>query len=148
MKILVVDDKPIHRRSAKKLEELGHAVVLESCYMDVFNRKDLETFDVALIDLMMPAEDYALGQKAMEEHLGKEIPIGYALVFRLAMAFIRRIAVVTDGNHHHDPMVATMDYLQRGIYQVGIGMVIMQYAHLNDDGSKNWEAALKAVLTA
>lgn len=114
MKILLVDDTPRHRRAGKRqLEALGHEVVTTSEYTEARNLADNDEFDIALLDLLMPAEATTLGTEACVEHLGREIAIGFPLAMSLA-GKVKRIAVATDTNHHNHPMSAVVDWFGYG----------------------------------
>ena len=144
MKILLIDDTPKHRRAGKRqLEVLGHDVVAVSTYGEALHRVQEEIFDAALLDLMMPAEAYMLGTEAQAEHLGREIGIGYPMVFAMALCGIKRIAVITDGNHHQHPVVATMDWFHGKSFMVNEAKVIFLYARLTEDMTKNFGQALE-----
>ena len=65
MKILLVDDSLKHRRSGKsQLEARGHEVVAVSEYGEARELVKEGGFDIALLDLLMPAEATTLGPEA------------------------------------------------------------------------------------
>ena len=145
MKILLVDDSVKHRRAGKRqLEALGHEVVALCDYTEAREEAKKGGFDVALIDLLMPAEPQTLGVEAVKEFVGTEIAIGFPMAISLAILGIGKIAVVTDTNHHNHPMSAAVDWFQ-GKVQIAGASVIITHAYLNSDGAKDWEAALKSL---
>ena len=108
MKILVVDDNKKHRQEAAKLP--GDVTIVYS-YVDALNLLEPGCgFDVVLTDLLMPAEGAVLGTKGLQ-HLGHEMPIGYAVLLRAGMVGVRNAAIVTDTNHHDHPASAAIDWL-------------------------------------
>ncbi len=149
MKILIVDDSKKHREAARtQLEALGHEVVVMSGYTDLLRGGSIlkeKSFDVALIDLLMPAESMTLGEKGME-HFGHEMMVGFPLSIFLAMSGVPRVAVVTDTNHHDHPASAIMDSFLCGPLTVSGASVMYLHAHLTAESSKDWAAALEEVL--
>ncbi len=104
MRILLLDDSPRHRRAGiQQLEAAGHEVVALFDYTEAVQQARDEDFDVALIDLLMPAEPTTLGPDAMAEHVGREIGVGFPMALIFAQAGIPLIAVATDSNHHAHP---------------------------------------------
>lgn len=149
MKILLVDDNVRQRRAGKKqLEALGHEVVVTCEYGEARQLVNEGNFDVALLDLLMPAEGTTLGPDARAEHLGREIAIGFPLLLSLA-GQVRSIAVATDTNHHQHPMSAAVDWFhsQQRLVVNGTSVSIM-HAPMNADGTKNWSEVLERLLTA
>ena len=147
MKILLVDDSVRHRRAGKRqLEALGHEVTAVCEYGEARKLARDESFDVALIDLLMPAEATTLGPEARVDHVGREIAIGFPLLLSLAGS-VKKIAVATDTNHHNHPMSAAVDWFGRDQPLVVNGStVLIMHAPLCDDGKKNWEKALELLL--
>lgn len=145
MKILLLDDSPKHRRAGvKQLEALGHEVVALCDYTEAQNRAK-EGFDVALIDLLMPAEPTMLGDEACKEFVGREIAIGFPLVLEFSRLGIKRIAVATDTNHHNHPMSAVVDWFNGRDLEVNGARVCIMHAPLTADGAKDWAGILTIV---
>lgn len=147
MKILIVDDSVRHRRAGKKqLEALGHEVVAVSEYGEARKLAKEGGFDVALLDLLMPAEATTLGPDARTEHVGREIAIGFPLLLSLA-GLVGKIAVATDMNHHNHPMSAAVDWFlgDRKLVVDGATVLIM-HAPMSEDGTKNWGKVLECLL--
>ena len=147
MKILLVDDSVHHRRAGKRqLEASGHTVVAVSEYSEARTLAKEGTFDVALLDLLMPAEATTLGPDARTEHVGREIAIGFPLLLSLA-GLVGKIAVATDTNHHHHPMSAAVDwFLGDPKLVVNGATVLIMHAPMNEDGTKNWGKVLERLL--
>lgn len=147
MKILLVDDSVRHRRAGKKqLEEIDHEVVAVSEYSEAHRLAEEGRFDIALLDLLMPAETTTLGPDARAEHVGREIAIGFPLLLSLA-GWIGKIAVATDMNHHNHPMSAAVDWFlgDRKLVVNGATVLIM-HAPMCEDGTKNWGKVLTRLL--
>ncbi|MBI2052058.1 MAG: response regulator [Candidatus Sungbacteria bacterium] len=147
MKILIVDDSVRHRRAGKKqLEALGHEVVAVSEYGEARKLAKEGGFDIALLDLLMPAEATTLGPDARTEHVGREIAIGFPLLLSLA-GLVGKIAVATDTNHHNHPMSAAVDWFlgDRKLVVNGTTVLVM-HAPMTEDGTKNWGKVLERLL--
>ncbi len=148
MRILLVDDSMKHRRAGmKQLKLLGHEVVALCDYGEARQRASEGSFDVALIDLLMPAEPTTLGDEARKEFVGREIAIGFPLVLELSRLGIKKIAVATDMNHHNHPMSVAVDWFRSAVLTVNDAKVIIRHSSMCGDGTKNWGNIL-AELTA
>lgn len=147
MRILLVDDSPRHRRSGlRQLQAAGHEVIALSDYGEARKRAKEEMFDVALIDLLMPAEATTLGTKGLE-HLGREIGVGFPMVLELAHSNVGKIAVATDTNHHDHPMSAIVDWFCGRTLTVNGKPVRIMHCRLNEDGTKDWLDVLQDLET-
>lgn len=133
LRILVIDDNPIHLKAAQ--QTLGHHELTLCQSQDELDDKeyllpghykrdggheidrhdysffdDLFPFDVVLCDLLMPAGKKAQGPKG--KHLiDQEMPIGWAFALQAASRGAKYVAVVTDTNHHDHPGSALLDTL-------------------------------------
>lgn len=65
-------------------------------------------FDVVLTDLLVPASAKAQGGEGTK-FIGKEMPLGTVIALRALAAGAKKVAVVTDMNHHHHPGSAAFD---------------------------------------
>ena len=65
-------------------------------------------FDVVLTDLLVPASSKQLGPKG-EKHVGQEMPLGTVIALRALAVGVKKVAVVTDMNHHDHPASAAFD---------------------------------------
>ena len=147
MRILLLDDNLRHRRAgARQLEALGHEVVALCDYGEARERAKTEPFDVALIDLLMPAEPTMLGEEARKEFVGREIAIGFPLVLELSRLGIGKIAVATDTNHHNHPMSAVVDWFRGAALSVDGAKVAIMHAPMRDDGAKDWGKILAQII--
>lgn len=151
MKILLVDDTKKHREAGiADLTALGHDVVAFDNYESVLAMRPevLTAFDVALLDLLMPAEYCgALGGAGLE-FLGQPFAIGYVLSVHLARSGIRHTAVATDMNHHHHPAASLMDTVN-GPFLVNGNRILWTHAPMKDvEGIrvKDWSGVLTRVL--
>ena len=147
MRVLLLDDNLRHRRAGmKQLDALGHEVVALCDYGEARERAKQENFDVALIDLLMPAEPTTLGTEARKEFVGREIAIGFPMVLELSRFGIKKIAVATDTNHHDHPMSAVVDWFHSDTLEVNGAKVIIMHAPMCGDGAKDWGKILAHVL--
>jgi hypothetical protein len=145
MRILLVDDDRRHRQSGvDQLSALGHEVVAHSDYTDALRevKKGGVPFDVALLDLLMPAEATTLGTSGLA-HFGKPIPVGYPLAVKLALLGVRFVGVATDTNHHDHPASAMMDWFPREPFRIAESTVLFVHAPLREDESKDWALVLE-----
>jgi CheY-like chemotaxis protein len=142
MRILLLDDNLRHRRAGtKQLEALGHDVVALCDYGEARQLAKEENFDVALVDLLMPAEPTTLGREACKEFIGREIAIGFPMVLELSRSGIKKIAVATDTNHHDHPMSAVVDWFRLGVLEVNGAKVLIRHAPMCE-GAKDWGRVL------
>ncbi len=146
MRVLLVDDEKRHRESGmEQLTALGHEVVATSDYSEAVQRVAEVQFDVAFLDLLMPAEAETLGPKGMA-HLGKSTPVGYPLAVKLALEGVRLVAVATDTNHHDHPASAMMDWFRdKGKFKIANSTVLFVHAPLLEDGRKDWARVLASL---
>ncbi|MFA6429157.1 MAG: response regulator [Patescibacteria group bacterium] len=147
--ILVVDDSPKHRRAAQsQLAGPDREVVALADYVEAWERAQAERFDVALLDLLMPAEGLMLGDQGRQEHLGREIGVGFPLVLAMGLCDIPLIGMITDTNHHAHPMSALVDWFADGRrpLRVNNSAVLICHAHLRADGTKDWLRAYQALV--
>lgn len=111
MNILVVDDNAEHQASAER-QLTGHNLTVVSSYSEASELLESNVkFDMALLDLMMPAADLRTLGKNAKEFQDKELPMGTILAFQALRAGVKKVAVLTDTNHHMHPASAAFDYL-------------------------------------
>ncbi len=113
MRILVIDDNPIHRASAETTL-VGHEIVVLADYVSAEKTIDKEHFDAVLVDLLMPVSPLAWttkAKKALSQFSNQEMPIGWALAFLAALRGAKYVAIVSDDGHHDHPASTTLDYL-------------------------------------
>jgi CheY-like chemotaxis protein len=67
-------------------------------------------FDIVLTDLLVPASGQAQGGEGMK-FIGQEMPLGTTIALLALCAGVKKVAVVTDMNHHHHPASAAFDCL-------------------------------------
>ena len=147
MKILLADDSARHRRAgARDLTALGHEVVAVSTYGEARQRVQRESFDVALLDLLMPAEPTTLSTKAVQEHVGRLIGVGFLLLLELSAYGIPKLAVATDAGHHDHPMSAIVDWFIGARLDVNGARALIMYAPMCVDGVKNWVEVLNRLI--
>lgn len=142
---MIIDDSPKHLAAGKKLEVDGHVIVCTDSYMEGVSLMKAGGFDAALLDLLMPAEEFQLGGEGLKL-FGHETPVGFALALIAAQAGIPKVAVVTDMNHHHHPMSAAIDWLRKPLI-INDSIVQFMHASFNEDGSKDWAKALATLIS-
>lgn len=119
MRVLIVEDNELHIASARKFaSETEHQVTIVTNYDqaenelcaqgDRFGRKESEPkYDVLLTDLFLPASTTGQGDKSHQ----REMPYGATLVLLAMRSGIKKIALLTDGNHHAHPLIWALDPL-------------------------------------
>lgn len=123
LEILVVEDKEKHLEGIKALEAEGHTVTVAKDYIaaqkflygDYKKETKAKKYDVVLTDLMFPMggepyEEVSMGDNDKEKR-SAENALGYAIVLAAAQKKIPYVAVVTDMNHHQNPIAATFDMI-------------------------------------
>lgn len=111
MRILVVDDNPIHRASIETTLT-GHEVVILSDYYIAQKTISSDHFDVVLVDLLMPVSSRGLTKKALSHQcMGQEMPIGWGLALQAALRGTKYVAIVSDDGHCSHPASVVLDYL-------------------------------------
>lgn len=101
-------------------------------------------FDVVMLDLMLPAS--MCGVDGPGGNLeGQEMPLGTILAFLALKYGCKKVAVLTDMNHHRHPASAALDVFDRTRFLIGDASV-----YLSDNFGqevKNWGMVLKLLLT-
>jgi len=116
MKILVIDDNPLHREAAKaQLAE--HDLTIVDNYDEarklILNggfriSESQHSFDVVLTDLLMPVTEKTHGN--YEQGLtGQEMPLGIFLALLAIGGGAKYVGLITDANHHKNPLAACLD---------------------------------------
>lgn len=114
LSILVVDNSELNRASAIfQLSERNSLAVCET-YKEAVDLLKSKTFDVALLDLLMPPESFTLSGAAFEKVIGSEFPAGIFTALVAARAGVKNIRIITDASHHDHPATALIDYISWG----------------------------------
>jgi len=143
VKILLVDDSPKHRKAGiEDLTALGHEVVAKSDYTEARSAVSKERYDVALLDLLMPAEATTLGGEGLS-FFGQPFPVGYPLAVSMALEGVKFVAVATDTNHHSHPASAAMDWFRGQRFFVQDSSVLFLHAPMCSGGVKDWAEVLR-----
>jgi len=149
MRILLVDDSRKHREAGvADLTALGHEVVAFRDYAEIREVVKNESFDVALLDLLMPAEGMTLGSEGLA-HLGEPFAVGYPLAVYLATQGIPFVAVATDTNHHNHPASALMDWFDGTVINISGSYVQFMHAPMKKVAEawlKDWPRVLEKLL--
>ncbi|MBI2410936.1 MAG: hypothetical protein HYV32_03555 [Candidatus Kerfeldbacteria bacterium] len=108
MKILIMDDNPLHRAAAQA-QLNDHELTVVSTYDDaqaLIGKK--HDFDVVLVDLLMPPSKKNLNSQG-KRFTRKEMPVGIFLALLAARFGAKYVAVVTDAGHHDHPASTCFD---------------------------------------
>jgi CheY-like chemotaxis protein len=141
-KILVVEDTPIHQYSTQLIT--GSDVMIARGYDEAMEMLRCNQYDIVLTDLEMPAS-----KKIVDPVLGELIPYGLLLYAEAARQGAKYVAVVTDLNHHTDPIANAFDYFCQEPIKVENALVMFMHApmiHFDGEYSKDWRAALLRLL--
>ncbi len=104
MKILVFDDNADQCKVAQ-IQLKGHDLTIVSTYdeaQDLLEDNAKYNFDVVLTDLLVPASERNLGPKGYH-YAGQEMPLGTTIALLALKVGVKRVAIVTDANHHNHP---------------------------------------------
>lgn len=151
MKIMLIDDTARHRKAGKQqLSALGHEVRSFGTYSEARRVVELgEVFDVALIDLNMPAEVDMWGASFPKEYLGQLVAVGYPLALSLSLLGIPLVALSSDGGHHANPYNAMLDWLKGTLLEVNGRKIIYLEAPMTQNSAgesfKDWSAVLEKI---
>jgi hypothetical protein len=92
--------------------------------------------------MLMPTEEFCLGDKARAAFLGMELPAGIFIALIAARAGVPRIVIQTDAGHHDHPALALVDYMGWGRdFSVEQSKVQIVQARINE-GVKDWGLGL------
>lgn len=122
LRILVIDDSPIHRAAAE--QQLAHHQTMvvgsydeaEELLMERYDPAIIggmvrPEYDVVLTDLLLPAGTKRQGPTG-QRFVGQEMPIGVFLALRACQHGVPLVGVLTDSNHHDHPASACIDWLK------------------------------------
>lgn len=158
MKILVIDDKKLHRDAAVDQFQ-GHDLTVVETYDEGqkalgYDNEDRMTskhdFDAVFVDLMLPASDQ---QQAGFDLAGTEMPVGIFLALLAAKNAAKpcQVGLLTDTNHHQHPASACIDafgdkFNDPSVLDVGSSKLILanQHRFIGDRGEKKWKALLES----
>jgi|SRR3989344_2524324 len=135
LKILIVEDKPEHRRSIEELVQEGHTVDVAKdlseaiAYLGGFPEHLVEQgkagevpYDVVLTDMMFPVGE-SKGKEGVHFTHGfstsEVAPLGYSLALYASQRGVPYIAIYTDATHHGGPVSATMDLFDVPCFKAG-----------------------------
>jgi hypothetical protein len=108
MKILVLDDSKLHRRVACAVLK-DHNLTVVGTYGEAEMAILDEDFDAALIDSRVPASPQTRQTALGQMYMGTEQILGPTLALLAITRGVKRVAVITDADHHDDPASAAFD---------------------------------------
>lgn len=118
MRILVIEDKEAHRKSAEETLA-GHEITIVDSFdkaMDLLS-KDSTPFEAVLTDMMMPMSRQTLAPGVFNP--SEQVPYGFILALKATLCGAKFVAMVTDTNHHQGAMSAAIDHLGQAYYRNG-----------------------------
>ncbi len=113
LEILVVENTLKHQVAARKMLEKHNIRIADTfdSAIDYLSGKHKEKYDVLLTDLF-----YTQGEGRMvSKHVSGELPFGFPLAFISLKEEIPFIGIVTDMNHHQNPLAYTFDFLKKPV---------------------------------
>ncbi len=116
LKILVVEDSEFHQEAARQ-QLAGHDLTIAKDYAEAHKllrgriyaeNPSFPQWGIVLVDLMLPASMCGVhgGGESFE---GEQMPLGTILAFMALRNGTKKVAVITDTNHHHHPASAALD---------------------------------------
>jgi len=165
LRILVVEDKEIHRKSAEETLA-GHSVTIVKSFdeamvlmnqrenSDVFTPSPLKpfAFDVVLTDMMMPVSEKEVNPRFFNP--GEQASYGFVIALKAAAQGAKYVAMVTDTNHHEGAMSAAIDHLSSGYYGtyqtrfvINGASVVFVHSPFTKEWAKDWGQVLKDLIT-
>lgn len=105
LKILVVEDNPIHQEAAKK-QLNNYDVTIMKSFTEFFNAVrqgvELSDYDVVLTDVKLPSpQDGGRGEV--------EAATGFVVALKALQEGVKMVGIITDVNHHEDVYGKAMD---------------------------------------
>src|SRR3989344_159126 len=129
MKILVIDDTEMNRKSAE-MAFLDHELTVVDSYDAAVEVLEKNNYDVVLSDLLMPASHNMLGPEGMK-YAGELMPVGFALALFAARQGTKYVAVVTATSHHDHPASAMLDLLDSSTPAFVINGAVVGFSNHN-----------------
>ncbi len=140
-RILVFDDSKEHLDAARK--QLADCnLVVASTYSRAEAMIKREIFDYVLLDLLVPASARTQGEEGMR-HVGQKMPITPLLAFLALSKGMKKVAILTDTNHHHHPASAAIDIFSGKPFFLGDARVLLSNRTFTSEGAKDWSRLIK-----
>lgn len=151
LEILVVEDNPKHQKAARELLGEYNLTVVGTFdeAADYLHGKQKKQYDAVLTDMFFTQ---GRGEMMKEKSMGQiEMPFGYAVALMACKEGIPNVAIVSDANHHDNPIAYTLDFFEKGnnqaiIQKVGeskLAVIIsghLKHCYLKSDGSVTSES--------
>ncbi|TSC60379.1 MAG: hypothetical protein LiPW15_257 [Parcubacteria group bacterium LiPW_15] len=110
-------------------------------------------FEVVLTDMMMPVSMKTIGPGVYRP--GEEVPYGFVIALKAASLGAKFVAMVTDGNHHEDAMIAAIECLNPSYFANGEissftingAKAVFVQAPLCGDRRKDWGKVLADLIS-
>ncbi len=164
MKILVIDDSPVHQEAARRQLGTDHDLTVVGYYSkgqellcgwyepgrtwDTGINRPPQKFDIVLCDLLMPASGCRLGSEG-RKYDGQEMPVGIFLALLAAKnGCAKSVALFTDSSHHDHPASACLDDFNESeskptAFTVGgVRVLLTNNRSWVWDGEKHWDMLL------
>lgn len=115
LRILVVEDNPLHIEAARQ-QLASHDLTIVSGYdqaSEQLNPWKKSNFDVVLTDVMIPkGGNECMSPKGVAlANKQEEMPYGPVIALKALSIGVKRVGILTSGNHHDDPFVFAFDRL-------------------------------------
>ena len=145
MKILVIEDNPIHQEAART-QLVAHEVTIIKSYIEYSSKfhgwvpgygygnasLSLSSFDVVLTDMKLLSYD---------DRKESEADTGFIIAMDALSKKVKLVAILTDANHHQDPMSKAIDSLAYS-FSTGNTHVCITNGSIKNNGEKNWKEVL------
>lgn len=142
MKILLVDDDFNNRQSGRAdLEGFQHNVMAVASYWQAHDCASGH-FDVAILELLMPAVDIGLDQNGQNIFLGHKVAAGWPLLIYCVLNNVKHICLLTNTPPENNPHSVLINWFGDKKFRLGLSEVVITHAELKEDGTKNYVSAL------
>lgn len=137
MSILVVDANP-KNVDAIMFELDARSITRANSYKSAMDVLSVEEFDVALINLKLPA--------SREEIVGERAPLGMFIMLEALSKGVRHVAVFADPSDSNDPLYPAFVHASEFALMTGGSWQRLICVTLKADGTKDWATALDRLI--
>jgi len=155
MKVLIVEDDPIHQEAAKE-QLVDHDLIIMESFVEFFKtfndclgskpKLDLSSFDAVLTDINLPSPH---DRKGVEQ-----AATGFVVALKAMQAGVKYIGIITDASHHDDAYGKALDlWIHKPPFKAGgiaIWLECYNAGEYNEDNRlvKNWARLLNGLISA
>ncbi len=148
-KIIALDNSSHNQAAARHQFGATNELTVLATYIDAISALKKNSYDIAVLDLLMPPESHLLGPDAFSRVVGSEFPAGLFIALLAARQGVREVYIVSDSSHHDHPATAIMGSVFSAPLVVDGGAMITFCPAYTVKGGvtgpavKNWDASIK-----